>query len=120
MMSTTSLPDTVDSVRASECDHIHSTLEAAPQCLLPPRVGWLRVFEHSVFWFLPPAFSRFLVTIAVAGTHLVYVCVSQMMGMLGMLGGGTAGRDNVCIVGSFFWRVAVNLVGEYFVVLCCV
>ena len=102
MMSTSSAADTGTghSPGTEECA---SLPPGAPQCSLPPPVPWLRVFEHSVFWFLPPACSRLLVTVALAMTHLVHVCVSQVLGMLG--GAGRSG-DQVCMMGSFFWRVA--------------
>jgi hypothetical protein len=76
------------------------------QCALPTRVNWLHLFENSAIWFLPPAFSRFLVTISVAITHLFHVCISQMLDMFGVV--VSSSQDNMCKLGSFFWQVAAN------------
>ena len=97
---------------------------AAQTCPIRPAqaVPWLLVFEQNVFWFLPPAFSRLLVTLAVALTHLLYVCMTQLLGMLslgshsavglGLEQGQGHSQGQVCAIGSFLWRIAADPVGR--------
>lgn len=74
-----------------------------------PHLKLLRAFEHSVFWFLPPFFSRLLITVAVAAAHLLYVCTSQAMAMLGST---VESRTGVNSSAYFLWELSSVSDGE--------
>ena len=65
------------------------------------RRKWVDAFENNVFWFLPPAFCHYLITIAVALTQLIYVCISQLRTMLG-LSVSSDSTAHFCAVGFMF------------------
>ena len=62
--------------------------------------------ELNSFWFLPPPVGRFLCTVSVAGVHLMYLCMSQFMSVLGVVSKSL--HSDLCKLNSYFWRIAAG------------